>query len=363
MVDGPRYEKVGVSVARFLTLLIVGLIFVINNSYGARTRHGVYHSKIKEKSKSLNKLKSEIVRLEKKIGADNSYYMNVLKRKKDIQNLVRKSNQEANENIKNLEMESAIAKKDLAHLVVLRLSPLKSPKELLGNKMLMISLGKKIQKLKKSLKKESENKILIKKLYNDYKELSEIEGHIVSTLRELEIKKQNYAQKYMEGLKSKSKLENLKRKEFQKKKIQRLAKKKSIKKSKQPSVQFRFSNPIEEFISVEEGEKGVRYRYSGRTPIKAPLKGKVDYVGDLSPYGEVIMINHGDYTRSVILGSMRIMTRKGAKVSEGEILGYTDAKGSLGSLYFDVRKKSTVVNTARLLREAKSKKSIVSARN
>jgi murein DD-endopeptidase MepM/ murein hydrolase activator NlpD len=241
--------------------------------------------------------------------------------------------------------------------VALRLSPLKSNKELLGNKILLKSLNQKLTEIKRSLALEELKSKQVKELTKEYHKLAEIEGHILTTLRQLEVEKQVVAKKYMDGLNSKNKLISLQ------KKSKRLSKKKKNKKGQavkpEPVVNMRFSHPLEEYIQMRKSKKGVVYSYNGRTPVLAPQTGTVDYVGDLAPFGDVIMINHGDNTRSVLLGNVRYVVSKGTNVSEGQILGYTNAKDAVEALHFDVRKKSTVVNTARLIRKMKSQQSVV----
>jgi murein DD-endopeptidase MepM/ murein hydrolase activator NlpD len=108
--------------------------------------------------------------------------------------------------------------------------------------------------------------------------------------------------------------------------------------------------PIKGFISYKKHKKGVQFKYRGTKPITAPEKGKISYAGNLAAYGNVIIIDHGKQTRSIILGNFVPKLEKGTFVKRGELLGYTTgSRANYEQLYFEVRRKSKVQNTLLLM--------------
>ena len=107
-----------------------------------------------------------------------------------------------------------------------------------------------------------------------------------------------------------------------------------------------FPRPVEDFLSVVSSTKGVTFKYQATQPIKAVGEGKVVFAGDLAAYGQVLLIDHGNDLRTVLLGRMNIRVKKNDSVRAGEVLAYTlnDSKEAQ-NLYFEVRKKNTAQNT------------------
>lgn len=109
------------------------------------------------------------------------------------------------------------------------------------------------------------------------------------------------------------------------------------------SPALRFVAPLAQVTSVTPSAKGVTYKFGQLQPLKAPRAGRVVYNGDLASYGKVLMIDHGDDIRTVMLGRFNSQLQKNAQVQEGDTLGYTEEAAD--SLYFEVRKKNVAQNT------------------
>ena len=107
-----------------------------------------------------------------------------------------------------------------------------------------------------------------------------------------------------------------------------------------------FKNPVADFSTYTASAKGVTFKYNSIQPVKAVGGGKVVFAGDLSSYGQVVLIDHGGDLRTVLLGKMDIKVKKNDTVKDGDILAYTqtDSKEDQ-NLYFEVRKKNTAQNT------------------
>lgn len=176
--------------------------------------------------------------------------------------------------------------------------------------------------------------------------LKKDEEELGVVITELENRKKLAMEKYMASVSDKKKIEaTSQHKELN----QRLAK---VKKqfSKAPIVETRpdrfFARPVDDYMTFTASPKGVTFKYQSIQPVKAVGAGKVVFAGDLASYGQVVLIDHGNDLRTVILGKMNIKVKKNDTVKNGEILAYTlnDSKDAQ-NLYFEVRKKNTAQNT------------------
>jgi murein DD-endopeptidase MepM/ murein hydrolase activator NlpD len=119
---------------------------------------------------------------------------------------------------------------------------------------------------------------------------------------------------------------------------------------KLPSTQTIFSTPIKNFIEVTNSSKGVTFTFSEVSQVVAPGAGEVVFAGELSTYGNVVMIDHGDEIRTVLLGNFLPKVRKHDKIGVGDLIGYTEViPQKKNTLYFEVRKKNVAQNTVRYL--------------
>ena len=120
--------------------------------------------------------------------------------------------------------------------------------------------------------------------------------------------------------------------------------------SQAPVVETRadriFGAPVEDFMARTASPKGVTFKYQSVQPVKAVGDGKIVFAGDLASYGQVVLIDHGNDLRTVLLGKMSIKVKKNDPVKSGDVLAYTvnDTKEAQ-NLYFEVRKKNTAQNT------------------
>lgn len=206
-----------------------------------------------------------------------------------------------------------------------------------------------------------------KKLFQSKQELDEIDKKVKSFEEKLmELKKnEQELSKVIEGL-EKSFLvieEKYQRKLAQKNKVEielkKHKKKLMLKRIKKRVAGIRnnispekiFLNPIEQIISIKVSpRKGVTYKFMGHQSIKAVGGGKVVFAGDLASYGQVIMIDHGQELRTVLLGRMILKVKKNDSVKVGDEVALTKSKGSESqTLYFEVRKKNKAQKTVHWL--------------
>lgn len=214
-------------------------------------------------------------------------------------------------------------------------------------------LQKKLQGLKVFQEK---SKNLMAKLGTYEKNLAEKkreEEEVYALIIELEKRKKDMSQKYINEMEKKNRLQSSLEKSVAKSRVLRRGKVK-----KNQKVDFKFLLPIADFVSAQKKKNGVSFKFSETVPVKAPGNGKIVYVGELASYGNVVIIDHGKDVRSVLFGDIVSKVAKNNFVKQGQLLGYTMGDpGTVKSVYYEVRKKNKVQNTLMWL-GAKQRKSI-----
>lgn len=304
---------------------------------------------LRSQERILKKLNSRIISLEKNLSFKNKDYIEVLESKRRIENQIYKNAEKIEKYIEIVREEKAKVKNLLGSVVANSLNDEETSADLLTKKMMAKVLSKKILKLKSIEQVLELKQIRYKEIRDNFNELEENERELLSLMSDLENQKKEYAAQYVSVEQKKS---NLKVEiSSLKSKIQYRKNKKKV--SKKPLlVGYKFSSPIESYVGVEYGKKGINFKFRDRQPIKNTIKGKVSFIGSLSNYGNVIMIEHGNQTRSIYLGQLKSKVKKGQSVSAGEILGYTlvnNKSRELAKLYFEVRKKNIAQNTSLLM--------------
>ena len=73
--------------------------------------------------------------------------------------------------------------------------------------------------------------------------------------------------------------------------------------------------------------KGIDFAAAVGTPIRATGDGIVDFAGVQGGYGNVVVVRHGPVYSTAYAHMSRISARRGAKVSQGEVIGYVGTSG------------------------------------
>ncbi len=304
---------------------------------------------LRSQERTLKKINSRIINLEKNLSTRNKDYIEILESKRQIENQIYKNSEKIEKYIEVVKEEKVRVKKLLGSVVANSFNDEETSADLLTKKMMAKALSQKILKLK-SIEQILELKQLkYREIQKSFKGLEENEREILEVITNLENQKKEYASQYVSIEKKKSDLSV---------EISSLKSKITYTKNKEKStskpvlVGYKFSSPLEDYVGVEYGKKGINFKFRSKQPIKNTLDGKVSFIGSLSNYGNVIMIEHGNQTRSIFLGQLKSKVKKGQSVTSGEILGYTlvnSKSRELGKLYFEVRKKNIAQNTSLLM--------------
>lgn len=112
-----------------------------------------------------------------------------------------------------------------------------------------------------------------------------------------------------------------------------------------------FIPPLKSF-SYQRKDQGVNFKAQAGTLITAPRDGEVVYVGELANYGRVVLINHDQQYKSILLAPAEWKVFVGQKVIKGDPLGtlLTAANDLPGQeVYFEVRKGKVPLDTLPLI--------------
>ncbi len=304
----------------------------------------------KNPNDDLSHYRSEVVELgarlttlEKEIGSKNNLYLSSLEfikqfevdvklyreRLKEIQSHVKEAQQNNKRIIHSYltesEDESTEAWQKKIHLELLKQGHLKlktKEQELASFEAKVVDFDQKLKVLKQN------------------------EEELAQVIQDLESRKKIAMEKYMARVQDKKKVETV----VQKKQLKANLKKITKEFSQSPIIENKpdrfFSNPVSDFTTYVSSAKGVTFKYQSVQPVRAVAGGKVVFAGDLSNYGQVLLIDHGGDLRTVLLGKMNIKVRKNDTVRDGEVLAYTlNDSVDAQNLYFEVRKKNTAQNT------------------
>lgn len=286
----------------------------------------------------LKSLEKDIDKLEATLGKKNQKYIELVEKRKFLEMKSREIKLEVLERAQSLKGEISRIKKLLAKNLVQSLNKNEESADMLARIVLRKHLEKKLKKYQQNLgaieQLQEKSKFLEEKINEYYG----IETSLLALIEELEQRKIEELSDYRE-----------KRLQFKKlKKLSRSRRKKTSKKVATLNVRS-FGIPLEKYVSVKKRRKGVDITFKGRQPLKASKDGKVSYLGNLSTFGNVLMLDHGNETRSVIFGHFKSHVKKGEPVKAGQIIGQTKSNGTkLNSINFGIWYKNKAQNTSKL---------------
>jgi len=279
----------------------------------------------------LHNLKRKISLIEGNLGRKNEQYINVIKLKAEVEKEIEGQKIKINDQKNKFAQIDSSLRKRLASLVIEEIDEEEDAQELIQkatNKSIILKDLDTLNKLSGKLQSISLHLFSLASQYQSYKDN---EAAFKTILFELEENKKKTVQEYFEVEKKQALLDG-----------QILRKKGNGHKNESVTNQATFSLPIIDFISVEKFKKGLNLKYRGELPIYGPDSGKVVYNGPLSNIGQVIILDHGQETRTVILGNFISKVKADDEINKGQILGYTRGLDANSKIYFEVRQKNEV---------------------
>ena len=286
-------------------------------------------------------LKRRIFKLDKKISIKkNNEYLKVIKKRQFFNMEIYEIKIEVSRNLEFLEKKRKNLNLRLKQFL-LNYVDLEGGNDLIEHKMLLAEIVKKKKEIVFHIKGNKSLQVKMNSLVKKYEKRVEIEKEIFNLIKKMEKSKGDYVNSYL----------------LKKSKIGKghLKKRNNISKNKRniPEI-FRnisFEKPVSNYQSyTTKDNKGITYFLNSQSKIKAARKGIVAYVAPLLNYGNLIMINHENKIKTLYLGDLISLVKKGEKVKIGQIIAKTMKTSKEKKLYFEVREKEISQNTIQLVR-------------
>lgn len=294
-----------------------------------------------------SELGAKIRTIEKDLGGINDDYLVKTKEIKKLDKIIIKMRQNLSHSASDISESYGATKKILNHYL-LEIVDDRTQDKLLKRKIYVKLLQKKLEDLT-TAQKGSQTLLVTLKEYEDRLDQSKKdEGALYSLLVDLEEQKKSLGQQYVSQLEEKNAYEESLEEAIARRKVR--SKKIRVHRS---HIRISLRKPLDSYISAKGSKKGVTFKFNKVAPVYASGSGKVVYAGELASYGRVIMVDHGQEIRSVILGDLSIRVKKGDMIRKGSVLAYTNSDpGLTKSLYYEVRKKNIAQNTLNILKKS-----------
>ena len=321
-------------IKKIILLLCLGLITINISS----AKNNKKFAQLVNQKKAVSKIADKLKKLERKLADKNSKFLKIIRKRKsydiDMDLLLGEIELEKEKLDKIRESQQNMVYK----VFLLRESDFKGdPIQSLMDKTLQTEIKIQFTVAKTSIAKIQHEISEQLKLKKSIKDLNRMGISIESSIKEMEEEKQYYAASYLKAINEKDRL-------FIKSKKRKLKERSKVVNKKL------FDSPVKEYLDIKSKSKGVTYKIKGTIPIYATNSGKLLYAGRLSTYGNLIIIDHGNSYRSVLLGDFISKLKKNKQVSKGDIIGYSNLNVvQKGKVYFEVRRNNKVKRTMNLI--------------
>lgn len=327
------------------------------NLYGRGINIESLKDDLNKRSFKVTKIAATINSLDQSIGKNNKKYLDKRQELSELEEKLSDLNKELEVAANHVSKEYELTNKVFRQYLLDRIDK-KDENQILKDKIYIETLSFQLEELNhtqfesnKMLKQVNELGIKLDSIKSDEQTLYEI-------IVELENNKKEKSQEYLTQLERKNTIREKLEKALARNKVaKKKNSKRKVRKKKYKISSFSKKNmrlPIEGFSSFKGGNKGVTFTFDKVSPVMASSSGHVAYSGELASYGKIIMIDHGNDLRSLVLGDIKINVKKGDFVNKGQVLAYTISEPGLSKkLYYELRKKDVAQNTLKILKKNK----------
>lgn len=299
-----------------------------------------------QSEKALEEMVKEVDKLEKLLSNNNEKFVQVIRLKSNIEKEIFDFKKLVNDEKRMLQREKTKVEKMLEVALLRQLEASSSPSMILAEKIVLERMSQNLASLHQALNSNRLSREKLQQLELRYEEYSDVEKELMTLLENLERRRESQSNKYLSQISQKDLLqaeyESLKTKVF-------LTSHTDMVRAREQVGGIKFSMPLESFYGMQHDKRGVTFKYNGNQNVLNSAKGEVVYIGSLSTYGTVVMVDHGSDTRSVYLGHFKPDVKTGSMLERGEVIGQTTTDRGAQEIYFDVRKHDQVQNTILLL--------------
>ena len=327
---------------------------------------------IQEQNADILKLTKEVSNVEVTLSINNKKYLQLAEARAKIEESLASARRNADFDNETLKKSYSQTKSLLMGVLINKLENTEQPSDILARKIMVERLKKRLANLDEMMKSNKDLQGQVDILYAKLQESMDTEKELLAIMGELEERKKELRDSLVNKTKStedskqifdeeNNKLAMIKKSALQTKARERVAPMQItevIKIPSAPSASNQYRGPIANYQNMEYQKKGVTYNFQGKNEIRAPKSGKVVYTGALANYGNVLMIDHGNDTRTVLLGQFNYTVKNGDNVNQYQVVGNTNPRSNSGlgegRIYFEIRKNNLAQNTYLLL-DQKSK--------
>ena len=323
--------------------------------------------KLQDQNKNIQALTKEVNNVEVTLGINNKKYLKLAEDRAKIEESLASARRNADFDSETLKKSYAQTKSLLMGVLLNKLENTERSSDMLARKVMIEKLQRKLVDLDGMMRSNKDLQGNVDSLYAKLQESMDTEKELLTVMGELEERKKMLR----ESLSSQTKTSEDARLRLDEEKNKLAMNQKSVQREKareklapvqiteeikipsQPLSEDQFRTPIASYQNMEYQKKGVTYNFHGKNEIRAPKGGKVVYTGALANYGNVLMIDHGNDTRTVLLGQFDYAVKNGDAVKEFQVVGHTNPRSNNGlgegRIYFEVRKNNLAQNTYLLL--------------
>ena len=323
--------------------------------------------KLQDQNKNIQALTKEVNNVEVTLGINNKKYLKLAEDRAKIEESLASARRNADFDSETLKKSYAQTKSLLMGVLLNKLENTERSSDMLARKVMIEKLQRKLVDLDGMMRSNKDLQGNVDSLYAKLQESMDTEKELLTVMGELEERKKILR----ESLSSQTKTSEDARLRLDEEKNKLAMNQKSVQREKareklapvqiteeikipsQTLSEDQFRTPIASYQNMEYQKKGVTYNFHGKNEIRAPKGGKVVYTGALANYGNVLMIDHGNDTRTVLLGQFDYAVKNGDAVKEFQVVGHTNPRSNNGlgegRIYFEVRKNNLAQNTYLLL--------------
>jgi murein DD-endopeptidase MepM/ murein hydrolase activator NlpD len=328
--------------------------------------------KIEDQSRQILELTKEMSQVENNLGIQNKKYLKMAENRAKLEEALNVTKKNIDLDNLNLKKNLNETKNILMGILLNQLEKTESPSDLLAKKILVTNLRTRMIDLENLMKSNGEVQNDVGSLNKRLEQSIQTEKELVGLMNDLELRKKDLKETIIHETNKKAEIVQKFDDEKNKLAMEKDSLRRKIKKEELSAVQSTeeikipsreetvtpligagYKAPLYLHQGIEYNQKGVTFKFLGKNEVLAPRAGKIVYTGSLANYGNVVMIDHGNDSRSVVLGQFDFSVKNGETVRELQIIGYTNPKNNNGigdgKIYFEVRKNNLAQNTYLLL--------------
>jgi murein DD-endopeptidase MepM/ murein hydrolase activator NlpD len=313
-------------------IILFSFVLVIGASVHARSISKL-QNKLQKYQVGIKKVRKEISSIDKMIKGKNKRLIDMMQKKTSIQNHIIEMEHGYQEDFEEYSKQKQEIVEKIKKIAIHQMNQMKNEDSFYKNVVMRKLLKKKLAKIKENELKLENIRNEIMSYQDRFQKVESFETELNLKIVALESRQQDYLQTYQKRMGKTSQISKMIKAELKKR-------------------DAFFAEPLEQYKKRTSNKKGVYYTVNSRQQVLAAKRGKVIYVGSMSNYGNVVMIQHANSKISVYLGKFAPKIRENSQVKQGEIIGYTDhSEQKQSNVYFEIRHNNIPQKTLPLIQK------------